>query len=371
MALQFSDLTSPTLLLDEQIARRNLDRIAGKFRRLGIRFRPHFKTPQSAAIGEWFKAEGVTACTVSSLAMVEYFADHGWQDITLAVPANRRESQRLRALSERISLNLLFDDPAVPVALREAGVTQATWWLEIDCGYPRSGIRWDDEEGLKKAAAHCLRDGVAVKGILTHAGHTYQGRGKEEVLRIHDTALKGTLQAQMTLQKAGLADLEVSFGDTPGASLSETFEGVTEMRPGNFLFYDLQQSVIGSCTLEQVAVALFVPIVSVHPERGEVIVHGGAVHLSKDSYELPDGKSSFGAVALPKDSADPTQGWRLLDQTYVRRVTQEHGIVHLGDHTAQFRPGDFLLILPPHSCLAADAMGAYTTLEGKVLTMMR
>ena len=107
----FDGISKPTMLLNAETTRRNIARMAQKARGAGIRFRPHFKTHQSAAIGEWFRAQGVTAITASSLEMAEYFANAGWDDITVAFPVNVREMDTINRLAQRIELNLLVEAP--------------------------------------------------------------------------------------------------------------------------------------------------------------------------------------------------------------------------------------------------------------------
>ena len=129
-----SDITTPTALLDERVARRNIQRMADKARRSGVRFRPHFKTHQSAQIGDWFRAEGVTAITVSSVSMARYFADHGWSDITIAFPLNVREMEAVNALAGRVRLGILIESLETARILRENLRAPLHVWIEIDAG---------------------------------------------------------------------------------------------------------------------------------------------------------------------------------------------------------------------------------------------
>ena len=124
----------PTMLLDERRARRNIAAMAEKARRSGVRFRPHFKTHQSAAVGEWFRAEGVAAITASSLDMALYFADHGWRDIMVAFPANIREMTKINDLAARVRLHLLVDSPATVAAMRLWLTAPVGVWMEVDAG---------------------------------------------------------------------------------------------------------------------------------------------------------------------------------------------------------------------------------------------
>ena len=141
------------MLLDERRARRNIAAMAEKARRSGVRFRPHFKTHQSAVVGDWFRAEGVTAITASSLAMAAYFADHGWSDIMVAFPANVREMAKINDLAGRIRLHLLVDSPATVAALALHLTAPVGVWMEVDAGYQRSGVGWNSAGDLYAVAA--------------------------------------------------------------------------------------------------------------------------------------------------------------------------------------------------------------------------
>lgn len=168
------------------------------------------------------------------------------------------------------------------------------------------------------------------------------------------------------LQAQGSAGLEVSVGDTPGASLCADFSGVDELRPGNFVFYDAQQIQIGSCGWPDVAVALACPVVARHPERGEVVVYGGAVHLSKD-YLMVGDRRVYGLVCLPEG-----ERWGApLEGGYVSGLSQEHGILHLAaQDLARLQVGDLVCILPAHSCLTVTLMKRYLSLTGRMIETM-
>lgn len=362
----------PTLLLDAGRARRNIERMAGKAAAAGVRFRPHFKTHQSAAVGEWFRACGVESITVSSVAMARYFADHGWRDITIAFPVNVRELAQIDALAGEARLHLLVDSVAAVERLESGLSNHADVWVEIDTGYIRSGAAWDGVERLAAlAAALASSRRLALRGVLTHAGHTYKARAAETVQALYAETATRLAAARTTLEAAGpFQCLEISTGDTPGCSLVHDFGEADEIRPGNFVFYDLTQLEIGACAEHDIAVAVACPVVGVYPDRSKIILYGGAVHLSKDWLELADGSPHFGRVALPVGP-----GWGpLLPGVHLRSVSQEHGIVHAdaaawNGELAGLRVGDVLAVLPVHSCLTADLLHRYHTLDGGVLEM--
>lgn len=364
MTNPFSTIEKPTLLLNENAARRNMHRMAEKARRLNLRFRPHFKTHQSAEIGEWFRTEGVTAITTSSIDMALYFASHGWDDITIAFPANLRQGRTLAALAERVRLGLLVESVETVQGLAQGITAPVDIWMKVDVGAHRTGLAWDAPEAARQVAEAVQRiPHFRLRGLLTHAGHTYGARGGEAVCQRSAESAARIDGLRCALQAQGLGRLEVSVGDTPATSLCADLGPVDEIRPGNFIFYDSQQVQIGSCAWEDVAVALACPVVAKHAERGEIVVYGGAVHLSKD-YLMEGEQRSYGAVCLP--TAD---GWsQPLPGAYVSGLSQEHGILHVpAADFNQIQIGDLVCILPAHSCLTVTLMKRYQTLDGRVI----
>ncbi|MFO7679520.1 MAG: alanine racemase [Chloroflexota bacterium] len=360
-------IIKPTLLLDEQKTLRNIERMIAKARYSGVRFRPHFKTHQSAAIGEWFRQRGVEAITVSSVDMARYFADHGWQDITIAFPVNLRQLREINHLAAQIKLGLLVESLPVAEQLSSGVTSPVDVWLKIDVGYHRSGLDWHDYEGITAVARTITRaHNLNLVGLLTHAGHSYAARGSKEVLAVYETVFERLQAGQISLRDLGIKTA-VSIGDTPTCSLTDTFEGVDEIRPGNFVFYDLMQAQIGACSLDDISVAVACPVVARHPERSQIVIYGGAIHFSKEQLRLANGAPCYGRLARLTSN-----GWQALsDASHISSLSQEHGIVQAEPYLLdRVQIGDYLLVLPVHSCLTANLHKRYLTLDGKWLDMM-
>lgn len=405
------EITKPTFVVDEAICRRNIARMAARARQGGVRFRPHFKTHQSAAIGEWFREEGVTAITVSSVTMARYFADAGWKDITIAFPVNLREIREINRLAGEVRLGLLVENEVAMGYLVKHLTAAADIWIEIDTGYHRSGVdtvksRIIDQllDVLKQS------DKMVFRGFLSHSGQTYAARSVEDICIRH----AGVLLQTRSLKNHYLPEwpgVEVSLGDTPACSVCDQWEGVDEIRPGNFVFYDLMQFQLGVCRQEEIAVRVVCPVVSRQIMRNEAVIYGGAVHLSKELMIGANGKKWYGGVVLPDrgpsqvilpgQGQEPSPGtgqiavplhklrqekvkgkgdddrseeegrWRISGETWVAGLSQEHGVVR-GDfeEIKAMQPGDLLEIIPVHSCLAADLAGTYLTTSGRLLGKM-
>jgi D-serine deaminase-like pyridoxal phosphate-dependent protein len=310
----------PTPILNKGRVIRNIGHMAVKARRSGVRFRPHFKTHQSATIGDWFRDFGVETITVSSVDMAVYFAENGWEDITIAFPVNLRQTGVIRSLAERIKLAILVESKEVIPALVRDLMAEVDVWLKVDAGYHRTGVAWDDAEGLVELGRTVSEArGLRLRGLLTHAGHTY-GAGSPAKIA------------------------------------------------GNFVFYDLMQYRFGSCDENDIAMTVACPIVALHPERGQLALYGGAVHLSNASIPGAAGRASFGAISLPAG-----EGWSpILAQSEVVSLSQEHGIVQASEALLDGRNvGDIVAVIPVHSCLTANLLGRYLALDGEEIEMFR
>ena len=347
-------ICKPTLLLDEKKARKNIRRMIAKAKKSSVRFRPHFKTHQSAIVGEWFRQAGTTAITVSSVDMALYFAQQGWEDITIAFSVNLLQIDQINVLAKQISLHLLLESEESFKFLEENLAAPTKAWIKIDTGAGRTGIpAQSSEEILALAKMLAQSRNLRLSGLLTHSGNTYQATSPEQIREIYIDTVHKLSALRDLLNRAGLQPIEISIGDTPACSLVADFSGVDEIRPGNFVFYDLTQLSLGSCSQAEIAAAAGCPVVAKHPEREIIVIYGGAVHLSKQSLLQKDGTIIFGAVAAQKD-----RGWgSLIPEAYLTSVSQEHGIVHVPPALLQeTRIGDILTILPVHSCLMVNLL---------------
>jgi D-serine deaminase-like pyridoxal phosphate-dependent protein len=359
-------LVRPTLLLDSAKAQGNMARIHEKVKKSGAQLRPHLKTPQSATIAEWFREKGIGAATVSSVQMASYFADHGWDDLLVAFPVNIHEIKAINELASRIRLNLFVISLETASFLEQHLAHSVHVWLEIDNGYARTGIPYQDTEAI----ASLLRffessTKLRFAGFYCHAGDTYRTSPK----RTQEIA-KETIKALKELKNKALPkfpSLKLMYGDTPSASILEDFEGIDQISAGNFLFYDSMQFDHGNCRAADIAVAMACPIVAVYPERLEAVIHGGAVHFSKDSSTDASGITHYGhLVGLQANSW--SEPW---PSAYLKSVSQEHGTLKLtAEQLSTLKVGDWIGVLPAHSCLTADLMRSYLTTDGQRIAMM-
>lgn len=342
----------PTLILDLDKVSRNIERMLDKAKGSNVGFRPHFKTHQSIEIGNIFRKKGVDKITVSSVSMAEFFAQYGWNDISIAFPVNLLEIEAINKLAARIQINLLIDSVYSTRFLSKHLCNNVGIFIKINTGYHRSGLLPEDNDIAKVVEIITNADKLDFKGFLTHAGHTYTAKGKDEILKIMDNS-RQLLRNLKSKYLNRFPEITISYGDTPSCSLADDFSGFDEVRPGNFVFYDVMQYHIGSCSLVDIAVAVSCPVVSVYPERSELIIYGGAVHLSKEFIAAENDFRLYGYIVEFNENrwGAPIPG------AYVSSISQEHGIVKLpAEMISQFRPGDRLGILPVHSCLTVNLL---------------
>lgn len=314
-------------------------------------FRPHFKTHQSHEIGRWFRDEGVSKITCSSLSMAEYFAEDGWNDITVAFPVNVLEIDTINRLASTTQLNLVFESIESVELLSAKLAASVSALIKLDIGTHRTGIDPKDHQKIEAVIeAISSSKNLIFLGFLSHAGHSYACRGKDEIMEVH----KDCMQTLSEL-KGRFPKTFISYGDTPTCSVADSFEPCDEIRPGNFCFYDLMQLQIDACSEHEISAALACPIVAKHPERNEVVIYGGGVHFSKDRME-ESGKTIFGKVV-----EDQGEKWKsIIPNVILARVSQEHGIIQApNDWIDQIKIGDIVKVLPVHSCMTMDLLRSF------------
>ena len=333
-------LPTPVLLLDLDALERNLQRMAGRAAALGVALRPHIKTHKCIEVGERQRALGIAGITVSTLYEARVFAEHGFTDITWAFPVILSRLAEIREFAGRATLRLVVDSPEAVAALERLGVPLHVW-LKVDCGYHRAGVDPGSPLGLDLARRIAGSPRLTFDGILTHSGHAYHGRSREEIAAVADEERRVMADFAVRLRGEGIAVPGVSVGSTPAMSVVESLQGVTEARPGNYAFYDFMQVTLGSCGIGDCAVTVLATVVSHRPGEDTSVVDAGALALSKEAWTTPDGRETMGEVFADHEAGVLSEGARLV------KLSQEHGVV-----SAALLVGSQVRILPNHSCLA-------------------
>lgn len=354
--MTLDDLPTPALVLDRGKLQANLDRMSAAVARHRVPLRPHLKTAKSAAVARLTFGGGTGPITVSTLTEAEYFADHGFDDITLAAAVTPAKLDRAGALARRIKiLTLVTDDVGVAGAIAgHAAPFRAL--VEIDSGERRSGVPADSPTLLEVARAL----GPKLTGVLTHGGHSYLVRDLPSVRRVAEEERSAVVEGAKQLRAAGLNASVVSVGSTPTALHADKLDGVTEVRAGVYMFGDLFQAELGSNTHDQMALTVLSSVIGRRREEGRVVLDAGALALSKDrSTEKTAHDAGFGLVW--DLDARPAYGRAVIERAY-----QEHGVVS-SDTPASFdglNVGSKVRVAPNHACITAAAYERYFVVDG-------
>ncbi len=360
----FPELSTPSLLLEHPVLLRNLAGMRRRAECLGVRLRPHLKTAKCAEIARLaHTGEGLT---VSTLAEAEYFFAAGFADLTYAVSMLPARLERTAALLRRgARLQVLTDDPGVAQAIAAASSRLEQDFevlVELDCGGRRGGVQPDGPELLRVARILHEAPGVSLAGVLTHAGQSYHCSSVAAVREVARCERDAVLRAAARLEAAGLPCPLRSVGSTPTATHAENLEGVDELRPGVYMFHDLDQLALGSCGASDLALTVLSSVIGHNRSAGRILLDAGALALSKDrSADALQPGSGYGVVCSPLPCAPLG--------LCVRHVEQEHGIVEVPDPAwfERLPIGSRVRIQPQHACLTAAAFPRYAVVEGSKL----
>ena len=341
---------TPALVLDVAKVERNVARLTARLASLGVGFRPHVKTAKSIEVVRRLFPAGKGPITVSTIKEAEHFADAGMNDITYAVGLAPNKLERLRALAARgVDVSVVLDtlDQAAAMAdAARAGGRMPAALIEIDCDGHRGGLVPDDPRIV--AIAQILRDaGVELRGVLTHAGESYACRDGEGIPEAAEAERAAAVKAAELLRSHGHASPVVSVGSTPTAHFARDLGGVTEVRAGVFMFFDLVMHGIGVCKIDDIALSVLATVIGHKPEKGWILVDAGWMAMSRDrgtaSHPVDQG---YGVVC----DVDGTPYPDLI----VVEASQEHGTLALrpgsGADLPQLPIGARVRILPNHAC---------------------
>jgi D-serine deaminase-like pyridoxal phosphate-dependent protein len=353
--VNINDLPTPSLLVDRSRLDRNIARMNAKARSLGISLRPHLKTAKSAAIARLATDGGNYGITVSTLKEAEYFAEHGFSDITYAVgivPSKLDQAARLQA--NGADLKIMTDNERVAREIATHGAPFRVL-IEVDSGDARAGVQADGEDLLAVAGALGAARHAQLVGVLTHAGHAYGVATAAEVARIAEDERLSITRSAQRLRDAGHDIQIVSAGSTPTALFAENAQGLTEVRAGVYVFFDLDQQSRGVCARDEVALSVLASVIGHNRTAGKILLDSGGLALSKDigaNAFRPD--VGYGEVCHI-DTAEP------IGNLSVTSVSQEHGHVQVtSDDAYESLPvGSKVRILPNHACMTAAAYERY------------
>ncbi len=366
--MNLADLPTPALLLDETRMQHNIQRLATRMQQLGVAFRPHVKTSKCIEVARRQVAAGARGITVSTLKEAEAFFAAGFSDVLYAVGLAPNKIAAALALQQRgCALQVVVDSlPAAQALTTEVSATSVVpkVLIEIDCDGHRAGV--PPASPLLLAIGGELHRVGALQGVMTHAGASYELNTPQALQAMAEQERSRTVQAAERLRAAGLPCPVVSVGSTPTALSAQQLAGVTEVRAGVYVFFDLVMAGVGVCSSTDIALSVLATVIGHQAERGWVITDAGWMALSRDrGTQQQTLDQGYGAVC-------DEQG-RLLDGWIVEQANQEHGIVALrggaaGDVATRFPIGSRLRILPNHACATAAQHGQYQVLQGQQVT---
>ena len=357
------DLPTPSLIVDRGRVIANTLAMRQRMNELGVTLRPHAKTAKSAAVARLAHGNENPqgGLTISTLAEAAYFLDHGFSDLVYAVCVAPAKLDSVSALRDRgAALKIITDNVDASQAIGAHPGSHEVL-VEIDCGEHLTGVTADGPELLKIADAVAKSGRSKMAGVLTHAGHSYGSRNGREAADIAEAERAAAVQAASRLREAGHATPIISVGSTPTAMHARHLDGVTEARPGVYVFQDLFQAGIGSCGWEDMALSVLGSVIARHPARGTLMLDTGGLALSKDRSTAAldsDGDKGFGLIC------DATGG--PLAGLHIAGVHQEHGEVKVDD-PALFEKlpiGGKVRIFPNHACMTAAAYDTYHVVDG-------
>ena len=350
---------TPKLIIDNKKVKQNISKLINKSMEWNVRLRPHYKTHQSEVVSYIFEQFGISTITTSSIDMTYRYINEVINDIFMAIPINIYSLDRLDFIlnDEYLDRFIVSIDSIelfrylVPY-LNERKLFFA---IEIDCGDNRSGIDVEQENKIYEIVSEAMNSKVTDKlyGIFSHFGQAYNLFSDEQLYELNYLYIDKLAKIKRLIESMIDRSIVLSIGDTPSLRIynKELLERVDEIRPGNFVFYDAMQYLHGNCSLDDIAAFLYSPIISIHSDRSELVIHGGAVHLSKDSI-VDEGVVKYGLVGTWD-----LEKIKLIPNAYVKSLSQEHGVVYMDEiDLTKFKIGDHLAIIPVHSCLAMDAM---------------
>ena len=375
--MTLDDLSTPCLLVERKRLAENLRAMQATAEEEGVTLRPHIKTHKSTRIAHWQQEEGARGLTVAKTAEAEIFVEAGFDDIRIAYTVVGRDKwARIERLRTRAKISFCVDT--------EAGVQAASGYfsqmdepadvlMEIDTGHHRTGVTWDDTERLASLGRQIEEaPGLTFTGLLTHAGQAYHGPQENETAEV---ALQRTssderdrlLTAAVALKEAGIASVSpesfvLSLGSTPTLSqFTNTERGgfrITEVRPGNYVFYDAMQVALGSCSLDDCALTVWSSIVSKRRDssgRERLYLDAGKKVLTTDKGYGIDGHGTllYNAAAM-----------RPLPHARITGLSEEHGWVEVpGGATVEV--GDRLRIVPNHACVTVNTQDRMYLVDGQ------
>lgn len=338
--MQIQDLETPAVTVDLDVVERNLRRMAEYCRRQGLALRPHTKTHKIPELARRQIESGAIGITVAKLGEAEVMIDAGLDDVLIAYPiVGQRKARRLAELASRARLTVSLDSEQSLRAISEeaarCGVTLGIL-VELDVGFRRCGVT-RAEEAVALAQTTLDLPGVEFRGLMFYPGHFWVvGDARRRLVASVNDLLRRVYEA---FERSRIPLPIVSGGSTPTAFLSHEFEGLTEIRPGMYIFNDRNMVALEVARPEDCALSVITTVVST-AVPGRAIVDAGSKTLSSDGFRAGD-RQGFGSVREDPDAV-------------IESLSEEHGIINISRSSRRYRVGERLTIIPNHVCATVN-----------------
>jgi len=345
--MHLADLPTPAVLIESSRLTRNLSRMQALANARGLRLRPHAKTHKSITIAQMQIERGAVGICCAKLGEAEVFAGAGIHDIRLPYPLHPVNADRVFALAERVTLSFIVDDPAIAQAWSDLAVARGRHLevlVKVDVGFHRCGIDPESASAPGTVRAIASMPGLTFRGLLSHAGNGYEKKSEREIRGV------AVREAEILRDLAAAAQVrchEISVGATPTARFSAEEEGITELRPGNYAYFDRTQVGLGSATWDDCALTVLARVVS-RPAADRVILDSGSKTLTNDGARGFGDMPGHGAVLRDPFVAEPDPSLKIV------RLSEEHANVSVVDGETRLATGDLVRIVPNHSCVVSN-----------------
>lgn len=357
--MHLTDLLTPSVLVEQSRVERNVDRMQAAADARGLRLRPHAKTHKSVELARMQIGRGAVGICCAKLGEAEVFAEAGIEDIRLPYPLNPVNAPRLLALLDRTHLSFIVDHPAVArgwsEAMTEAGRTVDVL-VKVDVGFHRCGIDPAAAGATDFVASVAKLPGLRFRGLLSHAGHAYGATSDADAEQIAVAEARIMTDLAERLRAKGVAVDEISVGATPTARFSLEQPGLTELRPGNYIYFDRTQVALGAASWDDCALTVLARVVA-RPATDRVILDCGSKTLTNDQARGSGNTAGYGTVCRALHDTKPDEA--LL----VERLSEEHATVKVLSSTA-LAPGDLVRVVPNHSCVVSNLVDAVWLVDG-------
>lgn len=359
-ALDFSNLITPTFIVDLKKTKENALFMINKAKNNNVVLRPHVKTHKTIEIAEFQTQDDSKPITVSTISELIFYSKAGFKNILLAIPITLEKLIYIKkSITSLDSIFFITDSLQVCEEIQswaDSNLIQISLYIKINSGGNRAGLEPSSAKLLELAKFINVASFLDFVGLLTHAGQSYgfsDKQKKEEVARIE---IQSIAESASFLEKNGIKVKVRSIGSTPTMSQNVDLKEITEIRPGNYIWFDMFQANRGNCAIDEIACSVLTSIIGIYPERETILIDAGALALSKDVGFWEHEPQQFGRVKQYPD---------LL----LLGLSQEHGVLKASEERCkQFKVGDKLEIIPNHSCLTAACFNEYVCVEnGKIV----